>query len=345
MKYIGALVFIAIATTAFAKSWRINNNPDVQADFRTLADAHISANAGDTIYLEPSLKCYDGFTCAKKLVLIGAGYFLTENFPTQSSPLNSVVCGHVTFTPGSEGSEMMGISMSNHTVIIKTSFIVISRNLIKNISFIYQSGVTLNNLFITQNYIYNIYGGVYSGENYFIEGLVFSNNIVVNDCSFSYNQYKTDCPCYDQALVGQFTNNVFLGNVTIESSTFRNNIFYKSDLNTNFLKTSVYNTVEENIFAKVLPWSDVVNYQIPSSNIDNANMSTLFKDGASTDGKWQVQTSSTIPIKDKCGAFYGLTPYVLSGIPNVPSIYYLDVPPIVNQKDGINVIVKAKSNN
>jgi hypothetical protein len=345
MKYLGVIILIAIAQTLFAKSWRINNNPDVQADFRTLADAHISASSGDTIYLEPSLKCYEGFTCTKKLVLIGAGYFLSENSPTQSSPLNSVVCGDITFNPGSEGSEMMGISISNNTVNLKTSYLVIRRNLIKTILFVYQTEVTLNNLFITQNYIYNITGGVYLGHNYFIEGLVFSNNIVVNDFGFSYIKNKSDCPCYDQALYGQFTNNVFLGNVNIESSTLRNNIFYKSDFSPNLLKYNAYNTIEENIFAKVLPWSDVVNYQIPSSNIDNANMGTLFVGGASTDGKWQLQASNSIPIKDKCGAFNGLNPYVLSGIPDVPTIYYLNVPPIVNQKDGINVTIKAKSNN
>ena len=253
MKYLAVLILIAIAQTLFAKSWRINNNPDVLGDFRTLADAHIAANPGDTIYLEPALKCYGGFTWTKKLVIIGAGYFLTENAPAQSTPFNSVVCGDITFNPGSEGSEMIGISMSNNTINIKTSYLVIKRNLIKNISFVYQTGVTLNNLFITQNYIYNIYGGGYLGKNYFIDGLIFSNNIVVYDCSFSYNQYKTDCPCYDQALYGQFTNNVFLGNVNVESSTLRNNIFNKGDLSTNFLKYSSYNTVEENIFAKVLP--------------------------------------------------------------------------------------------
>ena len=74
-------------------------------------------------------------------------------------------------------------------------------------------------------------------------------------------------------------------------------------------------------------------------------MSTLFVGGASTDGKWQIQTNSTIPIKDKCGAFNGLTPYILSGIPDVPSIYYLNVPFTGKQIDGINVTIKAKSNN
>jgi hypothetical protein len=346
MKYLGVFILMGISTTLFAKSWRVNNNPDVQADFRTLADAHITAGEGDTIYLEPSLKCYEGFTCTKPLVLIGAGYFLSENSPTQSNALNSVMCGDITFDPGSEGAKMMGISMWDNTVNIKTSYLMICKNLIKDIALVYQKGTFLNNLFITQNYIHRVYGTQYSSwENYFIDGFVFSNNIVVSECRFSYNRYKLDCPCYSMALYGDFFNNVFLGDVSFESSTFRNNIFYKSDLSTNFLKINAYNTVEENIFARVLPRPDVNNYKIPLSNVDNANMSTLFVGGGSPDGKWRLQSGSTIPIKDKCGVFNGLTSYVLSGIPNVPTIYYLDVPPMVNQRDGINVTVKAKTNN
>jgi hypothetical protein len=73
-------------------------------------------------------------------------------------------------------------------------------------------------------------------------------------------------------------------------------------------------------------------------------MSTLFVGGGSPDGKWQIQPSSSVPIKDKCGIFTGPDPYILSGIPAIPTIYYLDVPLIGTQKEGINVTIKVKSN-
>mgnify|MGYP004701233883 CR=1 FL=1 len=345
MKYLVVLILIAIAQTLCAKSWRINNNPEIQADFRTLADAHISAGSGDTIYLEPSLKCYDGFTCTKKLILIGAGYFLAENSPTQSTPLNSVVCGDITFNPGSEGSEMMGISMWNNTVNIKVSHLQIKRNLIRNISLPRQAGKRLNNLFITQNYLYSVYGGYeWGGTDFFVDDLIFSNNIVVKEMYFYYNRFNDDCPCYLQALNGQITNNVFLGDFSLESCQIKNNIFFKTALDINFLKHSEYNMLEENIFAKVLPWSDTINYKITAGNIDNVNMTNLFVGGASPDAKWQIKSTSTLPIKDKCGVFEGLTPYVLSGIPDIPSIYYLNVPFTGKKTNGLNVTIKAKSN-
>lgn len=344
MKLLAFLLCISFANISFAKSWRVNNNPEIKADFLTLADAHISANDGDTIYLEPSLKCYDGFSWNKRLVLIGTGFFLSENFVVENNIQSAVVCGDITFVQGSEGSVMMGISMWNNTVNIKASHLQIKRNLIKNLAFPRQAGTRLNNLFITQNYLNSVYGGSYAGTDFFVDDLIFTNNIVVYEMYFYYNRFKDDCPCYSQALNGQITNNVFLGDFSLESCQIKNNIFCKIALSNNFLKHSYYNNLEENIFAKVLPWSDTINYKITAGNIDNVNMTNLFVGGASPDAKWQIKSTSTLPIKDKCGVFEGLTPYVLSGIPDIPSIYYLNVPFTGKKTNGLNVTIKAKSN-
>lgn len=345
MKLQLSIFLLLFVNIAFAKSWRVNNNPEIKADFLNLAEAHISAQNGDTIYLEPSLKCYDGFVWNKRLVLIGTGFFLSENLIEANNIQSAVVCGDITFEAGSEGSEMMGISMWNNTVNIKVSHLQIKRNQIKNISIPRQAGKRINNLFITQNYLNSVYGGVYAGTDFFVDDLIFTNNIVVYTMWFYYNRFKDDCPCFSQALNGQIINNVFLGDFSLESCQIKNNIFYKISLSNDLLKHSNYNSLEENIFAKVLPWSDTINYKIPAGNIDNVNMTNLFVGGASPDAKWQIKSTSTLPIKDKCGVFEGLTPYVLSGIPDIPSIYYLNVPFTGNQKDGINVTIKAKSNN
>ncbi len=45
------------------------------------------------------------------------------------------------------------------------------------------------------------------------------------------------------------------------------------------------------------------------------------------------------------GIYGGDNPFVDGGYPSIPSIYYLDVPLIGTQKEGINVTIKAKSNN
>jgi hypothetical protein len=45
------------------------------------------------------------------------------------------------------------------------------------------------------------------------------------------------------------------------------------------------------------------------------------------------------------GAFGGDEPYILSGIPSIPSIYQLTVPANVPQGGTLNVQIKAKTNN
>lgn len=343
MKILILFILTVLTINTNAKIWRVNNNPGLKADFLTLADAHTVASPGDTIYLEPSIQCYAGFTWSKPLVLIGTGYFLAENAITESNNLTANVCGDITFNPGSEGSQMMGISNWNNTVVIKASDLVLKRNQIKNISMPRQSGVRLTNLIIVQNYIKAIYGGVYGGTGFYVDDLIFSNNIVVSELWFYYTKYNDDCPCYDQALTGRIYNNVFLGTVTLQSCEFRNNIFYKSDLPTNILLLSDYNVVEENIFSRILPWTDTLKYQVSDSNLDNVNMTTLFAGGGSPDGQWQINPSATNPLKEICGAFAGQEPYVISGIPRIPVIYHLDVPYTTTRSAGLNITVKARS--
>jgi hypothetical protein len=227
MKYIAILLLVLLVESVSAKCWRVNNNMSISADFRNISDAQVAATSGDTIYLEPSLKCYDGFTWTKKLLIIGSGYFLSENNLAQYSNLTSQVCGNITFNKGCEGSEMTGITLSNNTLIIKTGNLVIYRNLINTISFPYQNGITLNNIFITQNYIYYLCGGENYSDNFFVDGLVFSNNILVNNFDFVYRKYQSDCACYSEAMHALCTNNIFGGQVNLSSSIFRNNIFTK----------------------------------------------------------------------------------------------------------------------
>jgi hypothetical protein len=46
-----------------------------------------------------------------------------------------------------------------------------------------------------------------------------------------------------------------------------------------------------------------------------------------------------------CGAFGGTGAYVLSGIPAIPNIYFLQVTPNATQAGGLKLTIKAKANN
>jgi len=49
--------------------------------------------------------------------------------------------------------------------------------------------------------------------------------------------------------------------------------------------------------------------------------------------------------KTDCGAFGGTTPYVLSGIPAIPNIYFLQLTPNATQAGGLKMTIRAKANN
>jgi hypothetical protein len=95
--------------------------------------------------------------------------------------------------------------------------------------------------------------------------------------------------------------------------------------------------------------------QVPDDNGNqlNVDMSSVFVcwsdcTGYSTDGKYVL--SATSPAKaaglygEDCGAFGGDTPYILSGMPPIPSIYYLNVPGVAAQNNTLKTTTKAKSN-
>ena len=88
-----------------------------------------------------------------------------------------------------------------------------------------------------------------------------------------------------------------------------------------------------------------------NGNLSNVNMADVFVcwpncPTYSADGRYQLKPGSVATGAGAggidCGIFDGNYPYVLSGIPTVPAIYYLQVLP---QGDFLNVSVKVKSHN
>ncbi|GAB4372155.1 MAG: hypothetical protein Kow0042_15340 [Calditrichia bacterium] len=83
----------------------------------------------------------------------------------------------------------------------------------------------------------------------------------------------------------------------------------------------------------------------------NVPMNTVFVDSGSvsTDGDWQLRSGSPAIGAglngEDCGMFGGTTPYILSGIPAIPTIYFFVAPSSASGTQGLQVQIKAKSNN
>jgi hypothetical protein len=153
------------------------------------------------------------------------------------------------------------------------------------------------------------------------------------------------------------TNNMIRTSINAVGSFFYNNIFAFSTAQTGWGISGHSNLFSNNITdASTL-------FPADNGNQINVDLSTVFlvapsnpniPQGISTDGRWQLKPDS--PAKGAgfgstsekpvdCGAFGGTYPYVLSGLPPIPSIYVFDHQPVGSNADPLDVRVKVISRN
>jgi len=352
-------LFLSFATLLFvsqvsAKIWRVNNNGGVAADFTTLQAAHNGAAAGDTIHLEGSPNGYGGLTCSKQLVIIGPGYFLGENPNTQAVALPAYVSSTVTFNVGSEGSVIMGCDFNNSGISIFCSDIVIRRNKFSQpsgatvdyytgtINIYYQSnnsGLSCNNIIISQNYGFQV-----NGTSRASTGLLFSNNYLAAN-GYGGESSTEIALNLNASTIAIFQNNIFRrGRVIAFNSNFTNNIMVAGTLegSGNLLANNIANGTQFG------------NSNGNQQNVVMANVFVGTGSGISSDGTWKLKSGSPAigagfgstpgnPID--AGMFGTAFPYVLSGMPPIPSVYFFENQPVGSNADPIDVSIKVKSNN
>lgn len=305
---------------------RVNNDPAADADYTTLQAANDNASAGDTIYIEGSPVGYDGADIDKKLIIIGPGYLLADNDSTQANSLDAKIINNLKFVAGSQGSKLMGMILST-SVTIGVNEIVITRCRVHSISI----SADINNVLITQNYVdYYITISSY----YRLTNSIISNNIIGYGITAGSGSYPL-----------QITNNVFRGisgsPVSVYLSTISNNIFASSS---KIDENTTGNNIINNIFAYAGTDGNGNKYGIAMTSVFVDFNGTL---GYSEDAKWILKTGSPaigagVSGVD-CGAFGGVTPYVLSGMPPLPHIYEAAIPGTAYSDKGLSCTIKIKS--
>lgn len=332
-----SLLFVFSNESLIAKIWRVNNAPGINADFNNLQTAHDSANAGDTLYVEGTPSSYGDITCTKKLYLFGPGYFLAENENT-SAIKNSAYVNGFTFNGGSQGTLVCGFYLYSG-LTINTNNINIKRNDIGNIIVLHNR----DSIYLGQNYIRGnllIYQDAPS-----IKTILIVNNIILN--GINLNNCKSIL----------FVNNHLVGCINGTESFFNNNIF---DENIGCGHGSIADVSKQNLFSNnIFKTAGVGSVNGNQANVD---LSTVFlvaptatkPQDVSTDGRWQLKVGS--PAKAAgfgstnekpvdIGPFGGTEPYVLSGLPPIPSIYFFEHQPIGSNADPLDVRIKVISRN
>ncbi len=350
------LVAVALAYPAEAKIWRVNNN-GFNADYATVQAANDDPNVlpGDTIHVEGSSIRYYPVIFNKKLVIIGAGYFLADNPKTSNNLLQSDIAS-VGFIFGSEGSTLEGIHISGSvglsyaSIDINASDITITRCLIDYRIFLGNYNANNTNIRITQNYFSGKVSGIFSysnnisGDPYFPSYVYFNNNI----CKEAIN-----LPDHSSAVITECNNNVIDAAsqaVVMYAASFKNNIIIDPTATVKINGITDFNTNPTSLVSHNISSSAVVHFGTANNNIVVNNIaSTLFIGGTSSDGKYKLKSGSPGSGNGSDGtdrgAFGGAAVsnrYSLSGLAPIPVIYEISTTGVATPGTGLNVTIKAR---
>lgn len=334
---------LAIVSQSQATIRRVNNAPGMGSVYTSLNTAVTASGPGDTIHIEGSAAFYGTAYITKTLVFIGPGYFHTDtaaNPNTQANKLNAYV--DLNFGPGSKGSIVQGLGLGQ--VVLSDSFITLQRNLISGSISVGNSGHSYGDT-IRHNFMDNA-GISNPSANYEAKGLFIYNNIIVKDNNtfMNFNVLANNNGFFVNNSMTAFGTNPV--NMVVQNFTFQNNIFARVSFGT---------SVNANIFL-----NNIAKLGIPTGNGNMLNIDPVDifagwnSPGTgtySTDARYKLKTGSPalnagimngVPVD--CGAFGGPAPYILSGMPPVPSIYQLNMPTQINSgTPAISVTVSAAS--
>lgn len=323
MKHLITLLLALMTIQLQATIWRVNNATGVDADFSNLQSAINSATAGDTIYVEGSTLSYTnpdnarGIHVYKQLVIMGPGYLLGENDSTLYRRSSAIINDYINIYPGAAGTVIQGLRFNTYAYSAADN-VTWKRNYINSYLYLgtYYDSLGTNidnntiNQLITQNYLYGdlaIYATTTS--------CIISNNII-----------------HDH--IGADTDDEFyiINNTVLYSGTSIN----------------VYNSVLEN---NVCTGIIAQNTNTLTNNLVDiySTQAQHFVGGALTESQFMLKSTSTGvgagTDGTDCGAFGGVTPYVLSGLPPIPHIYELIAPISGSSSTGLPVTVKVKTQN
>ncbi len=326
------LVILMTTNSVLGTIWQVDNNGQNGADFLEITDAIASVEVldGDTLYVYGSTAAYTEIVLDKRLIIIGPGYFLSENTGLQFNP-NAATVNGINFQTGAEGSVVS--ALVSGAIGIYTHSITISRCHIHAYPIdIYLFG-DADNCLITEclldNNLYHQSEGIPAG-------------VIVSNC------YLKGIGTRESQVV--YKNNIIDGMPLVENSTFYNNIFiWDGDYSDAWFEDHLINcSVYSNIFMGTASSSEVLNWP---DCLFNQTIESIFVDQAlhTTDGKWQLAEDSPAigagTNGTDCGMFGGSTPYVLSGIPPIPTIYHFEASTSGSSTSGLPVHIKVKTHN
>jgi len=311
------LLMVALAAVcgmAQAKILRVNNTTSSGAPYTKVDDALTAAEVGDTIMMDGSNDSYGNITINKKVVLMGPGYWRSENGVSGQGESDATL-GTITISATAQGTVLRGLNIDY--IKINANNVVINRCRVRNdINVISSLGNVADNCIIHQNYISGrvlgysnntyanytqITNNIFNGSSNQLSGRVkFINAGYIAYNTFANPKYNAGTKHIDNISACTLTKNVFTGNEDhIKGNSYEDNYMPEE-------------------------WT-FYTYNQRSSDLTIKNEKLSDEDAAAIAGK---------------GAFNGDDPYVISGIPAGPVIQDLTVPVSVEQGNNLNITIK-----
>lgn len=324
------LSFSFVSTNATIR--RVNKNPGVipvaGLVYTSFDSAIAEANPDDTLYIEPSHLDYGTPTLTKRVTIIGNGFEIAKNLALMNPlpyNLNESIFTHITFNPGSENAQIIGLRFINQ-VTISAAGVKISRCLLLGSVQLNASQILIDQCFFLGSQA-TIAG---TGTNSIVKNTIIGKNIQsVNNVLFDH--------CYINDLNSSFVTNCIFTNCiinTIAANYPLNNTFsfcIKIGTGTTFPSPGVNNNQEgipmENIFVVSNPMAPTL---INEKDFRLKNGSPAL--GSGTGG---------VDI----GPFGGSSPYRLSAQAPIPVItnFYLNT--TGSTASGLTGSITIQSNN
>ena len=323
--------------------WVVSNDPVfTEADFDTIQNAIDAAASGDFIYIHGTPFDYvETIHLSKKLHIVGPGFWKSENSIPDPNLNEAYLNGSIYFDPGSDTSVIEGMTV-NGIVYVESDHVIIRHNQIRNFGHIE---------FVNMPEYISVYGN-YIARCFRLPGMNINiyNNICTNAWDNNVVFWYANAGNVACLFVGNSLRNTSNPNSEcfISNVTFRNNIVHCADFD--LVDCTM---IEHNIFTdEDVEFNGIPQPGLADGNVDSVDIADVWNlSDPSPDGKYRlIGTSMTNPAisggvsGEDCGAYGGSTPYILSGIINIPSIYYMLVPPTGDTTNMLNVTIKAKSN-
>jgi len=329
------IISLAISLNSMAQNRiRVNNTPNVDADYSDLQEAIDAASAGDVIYIEGTGIPHSGTYHVNKayLTLIGPGYFLALNDSTQSNTAPAII-ENLWLDEAATGAIVTGLKISGN-FYVNASSAKVSRNHLYVVELAKNNAMADLSLF--QNYITH---WIYSYVNYNSTAGIY-NNIITSTSLTIHTEDKASWNIYNNII----TSSLHSSMIIMKNSSLKNNIIFSTYAsNSNFIDPNP--TFNNDISNNVICQTELIEF--PNNVWDVAIEDVVLYNEGGPEGKYVlIDGSPAIGAGENgvdCGIFGGNTPYVFSGLPPIPHIFESNIPFSGSSSDGLPVHIKAKT--